>query len=72
MFYGIYAIFYIIADGCSSVVNIVIFNPWLNRTPVLWCFRHFYGTDIDVFAYAVTIIVNMTIYNLWLNYGYVL
>ena len=56
----------------TLIVNIILFNLWLNCGPILWCFRHFYGTDIDVFAYAVTIIVNMTMYNLQLNYAYVL
>ena len=51
----------------TLIVNITLFNPQLNCVPILWRFRHFYGTDVNMFAYAVTIIVNMTIYNLWLN-----
>ena len=54
------------------IANIITFNPQLNRVPILWRFRHFYGTDVNMFAYAVTIIVNMTIYTLWLNRGHVL
>ena len=40
--------------------------------PDFMVFSPFYGTDVNMFACAVTIIVNMKMYNLWLNRTHVL
>ena len=61
-----------IINADLRITSIAKFNPWLNHSHVLWRFRHFYDTGVDMFAYAITIIVNITMYNPWLNCGHIL
>lgn len=50
-------------SNCKYTIN----QPMVESRPCFMAVSPFYGTNVNMFAYAVTMIVNMTIYNLWLN-----